>query len=387
MSSKNYPFFPSPNFGERRDNWDISILVLHYTVTDFETTKKIFLDPQRQVSSHYVVDVDGSIYQFVDEEKRAWHAGVSYFNGITDVNSNSIGIEIVNNGYDLSNVEEYPAYAYPEVQMKAVIALSKEIVNRYNIAPFCVVGHSDISPGRKIDPGPHFSWVALHKEGLGLLPNYDLYLNQDILNTVPTNMSQSELDNEISKLLSNYGYNVSNLSVAKRAFQMHFNQQAYLNNKPFGTYDLCILKELLQQKLKKIQFVQALDGLSVITQNSNSNILEFNENKNNERQYFKLKYNNNKNAYQIWDLNEEFILAWNMVTSLSDEVFMHPNENKDEHFWILEKQLIDGSYIISNYCDKNMVLSFKNIAPNKPPLICINRRSEDAKQRFIIKNA
>lgn len=387
MSSTKYPFIPSPNFNERRDNASVSILVLHYTVTDFETTKQIFLDPQKQVSAHYVVDVDGSIYQFVDEEKRAWHAGVSYFNGITDVNSNSIGIEIVNKGYDLSNVAEYPAYAYPEVQMKAVIELSKDIVNRYDIQPFCVVGHNDVSPGRKIDPGPHFSWVALHKEGLGLLPNYDLFLNQDILNTVPTNISQSEFDKEISKLLSDYGYSVDNLSAAKRAFQMHFNQQAYLNNKPFGTYDLCMLKDLLQQKTRKVQFVMFQDKSKVITQSlfpTFGSFLEFSINNNGEAQQFYLEYNFDKKAYQIWDLKGENILAWAAADPASDRIFMHKNEDKDEHFWILEKQG-NGQCIVISYKDKSRVLSYTFDNPVSESRIYLSHRNnENIKQRFII---
>lgn len=251
MKTKKYPFIQSPNFNERRGEWDISILVLHYTVTDFEETKKIFLNPKSQASAHYVVDVDGRIYQFVDEQKRAWHAGVSYFKGIMDVNSNSIGIEIINSGYDINDVKKYPAHPYTEAQMDAVIALSKDLINCYNIEPSCVVGHSDVAPTRKIDPGPHFPWKLLYKHGVGLLPNYKLFINQSVLNTAPTSPEEiAKFDKKASDLLSQYGYEVVDLLNSKKAFQMHFNQEAYVRKQAFGTYDMGMLEELVKKSKK-----------------------------------------------------------------------------------------------------------------------------------------
>ena|GEM_PF-387867 len=378
MTVKNYPFIPSPNFNDRQNDWNISILVLHYTVTDFETTKKTFLDPTTQESAHYVVDVDGSIYQFVEEEKRAWHAGVSYFNGITDVNSHSIGIEIINAGYDINNVAEYPAYPYTEAQMNAVIDLSKDIVNRYSIPPFCVVGHSDVAPSRKIDPGPHFPWEAIHKQGLGLLPNYDLFTNQDILNTVPSNLD----DQEISKLLSRYGYEVTNLTHTKRAFQMHFNQEAYLRKQAFGTYDLSMLKELLRQKADHpVQFKTGLDSLMAITHSGNGNNLELWLNHKTPQQFFILRYDKEKDAYQIWDLDENYILAWNVPSINGRHVFMHPNENRDEHYWILELQA-NQSYVIASYKNKDMVLEVTDSNTTNGTPIQVHLRNGNRAQEF-----
>lgn len=154
---------PSPNFNDR--SLPVSLLVLHYT--GMETGKAAIdrlADPDAKVSAHYVVEEDGTIIAMVDEAKRAWHAGFSYWGGITDVNSASIGIEIVNGGHDFALPD------FPEAQIAAVIALSREIIARHGIAPVNVVGHSDIAPGRKIDPGEKFPWERLAREGVGLWP-------------------------------------------------------------------------------------------------------------------------------------------------------------------------------------------------------------------------
>jgi len=155
---------PSPNFDERK--LPVSILVLHYT--GMETGKAALdrlQDTEAKVSAHYVVEEDGDIFQMVEEDKRAWHAGVSSWNGISDVNSASIGIEIVNGGHD------YGLPDFPEVQIGAVLWLSQEILKRHQIKARNVVGHSDIAPGRKIDPGEKFPWHLLATEGIGLWPD------------------------------------------------------------------------------------------------------------------------------------------------------------------------------------------------------------------------
>ena len=154
---------PSPNHDERA--LPVTMLVLHYT--GMETGKAAIdrlADQQAKVSAHYVVEEDGTLIAMVDEQKRAWHAGLSYWRGITDVNSASIGIEIVNGGHDFALPD------FPEAQIAAVIALSREIIDRHGISPVNVVGHSDIAPGRKIDPGEKFPWERLAREGVGLWP-------------------------------------------------------------------------------------------------------------------------------------------------------------------------------------------------------------------------
>ena len=154
---------PSPNFDDR--TLPISVLVLHYTGMETGAAAlKRMQDPDAKVSAHYMIEEDGTIFRLVDEEKRAWHAGVGSWNGVTNINSNSIGIEIVNGGHD------YGLPDFPDVQIMAVIALSKDIITRHKIAARNVVGHSDIAPERKTDPGEKFPWAGLAAAGIGLFP-------------------------------------------------------------------------------------------------------------------------------------------------------------------------------------------------------------------------
>ncbi len=152
---------PSPNFDDRQ--LPISILVLHYTgMKDAASAINWLANPEAKVSAHYVVTEDGQIVQMVDEEKRAWHAGRGYWRGITDVNSASVGIEIVNPGHEWGYVP------FPEEQMDAVTRLSHAIVQRHNISSSNVIGHSDLAPGRKQDPGELFDWERLARHGIAL---------------------------------------------------------------------------------------------------------------------------------------------------------------------------------------------------------------------------
>lgn len=153
---------PSGNVNERRSVTTPTMLVLHYTgLPTFKRSIEVLADPRGQVSCHYVIDVDGRIVQMVPEKLRAWHAGVSSWHGVTDLNSASIGIEIQNPGHTAG----YPEF--PDEQMRAVEALSRDIIDRHGIASGQVVAHSDIAPGRKIDPGEKFDWPRLHRAGIG----------------------------------------------------------------------------------------------------------------------------------------------------------------------------------------------------------------------------
>ncbi len=152
----------SPNINERRGGKSISSLVLHYT--GMSSAKKAvdwLCNPESQVSCHYLVDDHGAIVQMVDEENRAWHAGVSSWHGEEDINSVSIGIEIHNTGHG----QGYPDFG--PAQMAAVAALSKDIITRHKIEPRNVVAHSDVAPGRKVDPGEKFDWAYLKAFGVG----------------------------------------------------------------------------------------------------------------------------------------------------------------------------------------------------------------------------
>jgi N-acetylmuramoyl-L-alanine amidase len=145
---------PSPNFGER--TLPITTLVLHYTGMKSGAEAIAWLaNPASKVSAHYVVDEDGQVIHMVREEQRAQHAGLSYWRGITDNNSASIGIEIVNPGH------EWGYRPFPEEQMAALVPLVAEIVGTYGIHPRNVVGHSDVAPARKLDPGELFDWERL----------------------------------------------------------------------------------------------------------------------------------------------------------------------------------------------------------------------------------
>lgn len=156
---------PSPNFGPRPDGCPIDILVLHYTgMTSGKAALDRLCDPESYVSCHYMVEEDGRIFQMVEEDKRAWHAGRGKWQDCSDVNSHSIGIEIVNPGH------EFGYRPFPEVQIASVIALAGDIVARHAIPASRVIAHSDMAPDRKEDPGELFPWDQLVANGIGLWP-------------------------------------------------------------------------------------------------------------------------------------------------------------------------------------------------------------------------
>jgi N-acetylmuramoyl-L-alanine amidase len=156
---------PSPNFTQRAKDSPIDILLLHYTGMESGAAALARLcDPEAKVSAHYTVDEDGTIYAHVPEDCRAHHAGVSYWAGATDINSRSIGIEIVNPGH------EFGYRSFPDAQIAAVIRLAEDILTRHPIPPERVIGHSDVAPARKTDPGELFPWDVLAKAGIGLWP-------------------------------------------------------------------------------------------------------------------------------------------------------------------------------------------------------------------------
>ena len=153
----------SPNFDAR--TLPVSMAVLHYTgMVDAASAIDRLADPDAKVSAHYVVAEDGQIIRMVDEANRAWHAGRSWWRGISDVNSASIGIEIVNPGH------EFGYRPFPEAQIDSVIQLLGGIVRRHGITRGNVVGHSDVAPARKEDPGELFPWQRLAEAGIGLWP-------------------------------------------------------------------------------------------------------------------------------------------------------------------------------------------------------------------------
>lgn len=153
---------PSPNHGARADGRAPDSIILHYTgMTTGEAALSWLRTPESQVSSHYVVFEDGTIHQLVAESRRAWHAGKSFWAGERDLNSASIGIEIVNAGHDGG------LPGFPDGQIEAVIALCRDCATRWPIPPARVLAHSDVAPLRKADPGEKFPWRRMHAAGVG----------------------------------------------------------------------------------------------------------------------------------------------------------------------------------------------------------------------------
>jgi N-acetylmuramoyl-L-alanine amidase len=152
---------PSPNFDQRRGPPDM--IVVHYTgMQTGEAALARLCDPEAKVSAHYMIDIDGRIFQLVPEERRAWHAGVSFWKGERDINTVSIGIELVNPGHELG----YPDF--PDDQIDALTSLIDAIRGRWEIPDGRILGHSDVAPDRKIDPGEKFPWKRLAEDGHGL---------------------------------------------------------------------------------------------------------------------------------------------------------------------------------------------------------------------------
>lgn len=155
---------PSPNH-DTRDR-AVDMIVLHYTgMQDCESALRRLCDPEAKVSAHYLIDEDGTLYALVDEARRAWHAGVACWHGEADINGCSIGIELVNPGH------EFGYRAFPEPQMATLETLCADTLGRYDISAARVLGHSDVAPLRKSDPGELFDWQRLAAQGLALWPD------------------------------------------------------------------------------------------------------------------------------------------------------------------------------------------------------------------------
>jgi N-acetylmuramoyl-L-alanine amidase len=152
----------SPNHGERADGRRPDMIILHYTgMSSPEGALDWLCREESQVSSHYFIHENGNVVQLVPEARRAWHAGKSVWHDNADINSSSIGIEIANAGHPGG------LPAYPQAQIDAVVELCRDCGDRWSIVPERVLGHSDVAPRRKLDPGENFPWGALHKAGVG----------------------------------------------------------------------------------------------------------------------------------------------------------------------------------------------------------------------------
>jgi N-acetylmuramoyl-L-alanine amidase len=193
--------YRSPNFGPRPAGVPVDMLVLHYTgMPTAEAALARLCDPAAKVGAHYVIDEDGAVHALIDEAMRAWHAGESFWRGETDINGRSIGIELVNPGH------EFGCRPFPEAQMTALIDLARSILGRHPIPPANVVGHSDVAPRRKTDPGELFDWPRLAAAGIGRWPD----------GAAPAD------DRDGPGLLTAVGYETVDIEKTVMAFQRHF---------------------------------------------------------------------------------------------------------------------------------------------------------------------
>jgi len=222
---------PSPNHDERPANTPVDILILHYTgMRTAQAAIDVLRDPAREVSSHYVVDEDGAILRLVPEDRRAWHAGISFWRGHTALNGRSIGIEIVNPGH------EWGYRDFPALQMAAVCELCLGIVARHPIPPRNVIAHSDVAPDRKEDPGEKFDWEGLARNGIGVWPH-----GTPDLGTGGAVRDAASL-RDVRAALASIGYRVMPegaldpaLSTVLRAFQRHWRPEAVNGQADAGT--------------------------------------------------------------------------------------------------------------------------------------------------------
>lgn len=213
---------PSPNFGPRRDGARPELLILHYTgMASGRAAEDWLCNPVSEVSCHYIVHEDGRIVQMIREADRAWHAGAGSWKGKGDVNSRSVGIEIVNGGHAFGLPD------FPMGQIEAVIALARGICARNGIGPASVLAHSDIAPGRKSDPGEKFPWEMLSAAGVGI--TVETVPARDIAELGPG--EEGEEVARFQKKLAAYGYGIDSTGIfdpeterVTRAFQLHFRR-------------------------------------------------------------------------------------------------------------------------------------------------------------------
>jgi N-acetylmuramoyl-L-alanine amidase len=206
----------SPNCDERPNAAAIDMIVLHYTgMLSAEAALARLTDPTTEVSAHWLIDEDGATISLVPEAMRAWHAGVSFWRGVTGVNATSIGIELVNPGH------EFGYRPFPERQMAALLELATDIIARHAIPAHNVVGHADVAPRRKMDPGELFDWRRLARAGIGLWPHEarDVILEPVL----------------IRGLLASIGYETEDMIATLKAFQRHFRQERITGHLDFET--------------------------------------------------------------------------------------------------------------------------------------------------------
>lgn len=224
---------PSPNWNERPAGVKPDMVIIHYTgmETGVAALKRL-ADPATEVSAHYLIEEDGRIFALVDEAKRAWHAGISCWRGRENLNHNSIGIELVNPGH------EFGYRAFPDAQITSLLALLEGVATRHDIKKDAYIGHSDIAPDRKTDPGELFPWAQLAAKGYGL---WSTVAGHD--KTVIAERGQKNANvMKFNKQLGIVGYHTGDIQsfdatteFAVRAFQAHWRPEAVTGQIDIGT--------------------------------------------------------------------------------------------------------------------------------------------------------
>ncbi len=195
---------PSPNH-DARPFGGIDMLLLHYTgMVGAEAALSRLCDANAKVSAHYMIDEGGEVFALVAEDRRAWHAGISYWAGQEDINGCSIGIELVNPGH------EFGYRTFPQAQMDALLELCRDILRRHSIPAHRVLGHADVAPARKQDPGELFDWAALAAVGIGLWP-----------------VETQGYGQSAATALASFGYDIAGagLAACATAFQRHWRPE------------------------------------------------------------------------------------------------------------------------------------------------------------------
>lgn len=197
--------YSSPRFNDRK--LPVDMIILHYTdLPSMQDAVQELCGPDAKNSAHYLVDEDGAVYGLIDEKYRAWHAGSSFWNGITDTNSRSVGIEIVNPGHSCGY------RPFPDIQIEAVCELCLDIMNRHSVPVPNILAHSDIAPSRKKDPGELFPWKRLAENGIGLWTD-----------------GFAPAEKSLAEMLAGIGYDVTDENAALTAFQRHFYPEALIS--------------------------------------------------------------------------------------------------------------------------------------------------------------
>ena len=241
--------YKSPNFNNRKRGSSIEYIIIHYTALENCNSAISYLtEKKNKVSSHFLISKSGKIYNLVNESKRAWHAGQSSWKNITDINSHSIGIELDYLGLTKNNND------YPTIQIKSLIKLLKIIIKKYEIDKKNILGHSDIAPYRKIDPGAKFPWCKIYKENLSFFPKKFKKIEIDKLEKSLKNSLLKTKKLRAIFILGKIGYDIILASQNKnkyqlliKAYQSRFRQKLVSGRLDKETYNriLCHYNQLL----------------------------------------------------------------------------------------------------------------------------------------------